>query len=175
MRAALLALLLLAACDQDMVEQPRYEEYEPAALFPDGKVNQTPPPGTVARGELVYQAALYEKPPMSAALLARGKERYEAFCVPCHGWLGDGDGIVVQRGFPSPPSYHIARLRQAPDDYVVKVITEGYGVMYSYAARVPPADRWAIAAYVRALQLSQLAPVAALPDDDRAKLDGATP
>jgi mono/diheme cytochrome c family protein len=167
----LAALLLLAACGGfDMEDQDRYEPYEAAELFPDGSANQQPVPGTVHRGELAELAALAERPPISRALLERGRERFEIFCSPCHGRAGDGRGIVVQRGFPQPPSYHIERLRNAPPSHFVDVITDGWGIMYSYAARVPPRDRWAIAAYIEALQLSQHAVVAELPEGQREKL-----
>jgi mono/diheme cytochrome c family protein len=109
---------------------------------------------------------------MTAALLARGRERYGIYCAVCHDLAGYGQGIVPSRGFPHPPSYHIDRLRKAPASYFVDVITHGHGAMYSYADRVSPADRWAIAAYIRALQLSQDAPAAALTDAERARLGG---
>ncbi|MGH8797704.1 MAG: c-type cytochrome, partial [Caldimonas sp.] len=109
------------------------------------------------------------------ALLLRGQERYTIYCMPCHSPAGDGDGPVVRRGFPAPPSYHSERLRGAPDRHYYDVITHGYGVMYPYADRVAPADRWAIVAYIRALQLSQHAPVAALPPELRAQLPAAAP
>jgi len=173
---ALAFLLLLAACGgRDMKDQDKYEAYEAAALFADGSVMQPPVPGTVARDEPALRAELRTRPPMSMALLERGRERFEIYCSPCHGRAGDGQGIVVQRGYPAPPSYHIERLREASADHVVDVITHGYGVMYDYAARVPPADRWAIAAYVRALQLSQHAELAALPEVDRQKLEEIAP
>src|SRR6185312_14393767 len=108
--------------------------------------------------------------PVTASLLARGRQRFDIYCAPCHGALGDGDGYIVRRGFPSPPSYHIARLRNAPDRYFVDVMTNGYGLMYSYADRVSPADRWAIVAYIRALQASQHAAVAALSPAEKANL-----
>ena len=98
---------------------------------------------------------LTQKPPMSLALVKRGRERFNIFCSECHGSTGDGDGMVVQRGFPAPASFHDARLVNAPDEHFVDVITNGYGVMYSYSDRVPPADRWAIAAYIRALQRTE--------------------
>ena len=91
-------------------------------------------------------------------LLQRGRERFGIYCAPCHGELGDGEGMIAQRGFPHPPSYHIDRLRGAPDRHFYDVMTRGYGVMYPYADRVSPQDRWAIVAYIRALQLSQDAP-----------------
>ncbi|KQU00035.1 cytochrome C [Methylobacterium sp. Leaf469] len=160
-----LALLLpLAACDdQSMRVQKRYRVYGNAALFADGAEARTPPDGTVAQGDLAAEAALRDAPPVDAALLRRGRARYDAICTPCHGYTGHGDGMIVQRGFPAPPSFHEDRLRAAPAGYLVAVITEGYGVMYSYAARVEPRDRWAIAAYIRALQLGQGARVADVP------------
>jgi len=172
--APLLALILLVAgCDDPMVDQAKYEAYEKAELFPDGKTNQPPVPGTIARGQLDYFATLRQRPPLTRALVERGRERFDIFCVPCHGRTGDGDGMIVRRGFPSPPSYHTERLRNAPTEHFVQVVTNGYGVMYSYADRVPPADRWAIAAYIRALQLSQDFPVARLSDEARSRLEEA--
>jgi mono/diheme cytochrome c family protein len=172
---ALLLMLFLSACGDEMADQAKLEVYETTDLFPDGSAQQTPVPGTFARGELDYFAVLAERPPLTEDLLRRGKERYRAFCWPCHGGAGDGQGVVVQRGFPSPPSYHIERLRTAPDRHIMNVIRDGYGVMYPYAARVPPADRWAIAAYVRALQLSQHAALDGLPERDRAHLREVAP
>jgi mono/diheme cytochrome c family protein len=108
---------------------------------------------------------------ITASLLARGQAQFQVFCSPCHGRTGRGDGMVVQRGFKAPPSYHIDRLRQMPIGYFYDVITNGFGAMSDYAAQVPPADRWAIAAYVRALQLSQYAPVGVVPADKRVELE----
>lgn len=99
--------------------------------------------------------------PVTLALLQRGQERYEIYCVPCHSPLGDGDGMIARRGFPHPPSYHVDRLRRAPDRHFYDVMTNGYGVMYAYRDRVSPQDRWAIVAYIRALQRSQGARLAA--------------
>lgn len=155
----------------DMQDQAKYEPYEEAALFEDGSAQQPPVPGTVARGELAALAVLEERPPLTLELLERGRERYTIYCWPCHGATGSGDGIIVQRGYPNPPSYHIPRLVEAPDRHFMDVIRDGYGVMYSYAARVAPADRWAIVAYIRALQLSQNADVAALDDQARSALE----
>ncbi|RKK01262.1 cytochrome c [Pseudoroseomonas wenyumeiae] len=164
MRRALLALLLLAlpGCKPEMTQQKRLDTYGNTSAWPGGAA-RTLPEGTVARGELARQAAGATPPPVDAALLARGQERYAIFCTPCHGAAGEGDGMIVRRGFPAPPSYHIARLRAAPARHFFDVITNGYGVMYSYADRVEPADRWAIAAYIRALQLSRHARVAEVP------------
>ncbi|MEZ2126239.1 MULTISPECIES: cytochrome c [unclassified Sinorhizobium] len=166
---SLLPLLLLSACD-DMNHQPRYDSYERSSLFADGKALQAPPDGTVARDDPELEAALARRPPMTVGLLKRGQERFGIYCVPCHDAGGYGEGTVPARGFPRPPSLHIARLREAPSRYFVEVITKGHGAMYSYADRVAPADRWAIAAYIRALQLSQNAPVADLSPEDRARL-----
>lgn len=153
-RLLLAMTLLLAGCD-DMSRQPRYDSYERSALFADGKALQLPPEGTVARDQPALDAQLRDRPPITAALLSRGRERYGIFCTPCHDQAGYGHGTVVMRGFPQPPSLHDERLRNAPSRHFVEVITNGHGTMYSYADRVPPADRWAIAAYIRALQLSQ--------------------
>ncbi len=149
-----LGLCLLGACRQEMAEQPKYVAFAPSTLWPDGASARPLVPGTVARGALERRAEALTPPPVTPALLARGRERYEIFCAPCHGLDGMGEGRVVARGFPQPPSYHSARLRAAPAQHFFDVITDGYGVMYSYAGRVAPADRWAIAAYIRALQLA---------------------
>lgn len=151
-RAALLPLLL-AACgpDPDMVQQPRLDPYERSELFPGGSAMRHAPAGTAAR-DLPQRLASAERPPITPALLERGRERYGIYCAMCHGPEGRGDGPVVARGFPAPPSYLEPRLRAAPAAHLYRVIGDGYGVMYGYGDRVAPADRWAIAAYVRALQ-----------------------
>jgi mono/diheme cytochrome c family protein len=107
---------------------------------------------------------------ITSQVLDRGRERYDIYCSPCHGATGDGKGIVVRRGFPAPPSYHIPRLRNAPAGHFFDVMTRGYGVMYSYASRVTPEDRWAITAYIRALQLSQDATLSDVPANEIARL-----
>jgi mono/diheme cytochrome c family protein len=149
----LLAPLVLGACHQNltMSDQRKLSELERSDVFRNGKVLQPPAPGTVS-GEQDTANVLTEKPPMTLALVQRGRQRFNIFCSECHGFGGDADGMVVQRGFPKPPSFHEARLVNAPDEHFVNVITHGYGVMYSYADRVPPTDRWAIVAYIRALQ-----------------------
>jgi mono/diheme cytochrome c family protein len=156
-----------------MAKQPRAEVYGPSALFPDGAAMQTPPEGTVARDQASLDQALDRRPAMTPELLARGRDRYQVFCQPCHDPSGSGRGVVPARGFPQPPSYHSQALLQAPTRHFVDVMTHGYGVMYSYADRIPPADRWAIAAYIRALQLSQRVPADKLTPQERQKLGGA--
>jgi mono/diheme cytochrome c family protein len=152
-RVLLMAALALAGCHQNltMSDQKKLAEWERSSVFRNGKVLQMPADGSVSR-EQDLANVLTEKPPMTLALVQRGRERFNIFCSECHGYGGDADGMVVQRGFPKPPSFHEARLVNAPDEHFVDVITHGYGAMYSYADRVPPADRWAIAAYIRALQ-----------------------
>jgi mono/diheme cytochrome c family protein len=142
-----ISALLLAGCHQNltMSDQKKLDEYERSSVFRNGKVLQIPPQGSVSR-EQDLGNVLAEKPPMTLALVERGRERFNIFCSECHGPAGDADGMVV------PPSFHEARLVNAPDELFVNVITNGYGAMYSYADRVPPADRWAITAYIRALQ-----------------------
>lgn len=174
MRASLWVVLALTlwSCDE-MNHQPRYDSAEASTLFADGKSLQAPPDGTVARDAAALDAALTRRPPMTAALLARGRDRFQIYCVPCHDASGYGRGTVPARGFPQPPSFHSDRLRGAPSHYVVDVITNGYGVMFSYADRVAPADRWAIAGYIHALQLSQNADAAELSPEDLAALDAS--
>lgn len=153
MRALWLALpLLLGGCDLSMRHQQRTEKLEQATLWPGGPARGHAPDGTIALDDAARAQALRQPPPLTPALLDRGEERYRIYCSVCHGEHGDGDGMIVRRGFPHPPSFHEPRLRAAPPAHVVAVITRGYGVMYSYADRVEPADRWAIAAYVQALQ-----------------------
>lgn len=184
--------LALAGCErqmQDMYRQPRYEPDVASPLWPDGRADRPPVPGTVAAaaGQLAGTSSARRgrdvpsqwtaadqaqgPPPVSRTLLLRGQERYSIYCLPCHGPLGDGQGPVARHGFPNPPSYHQPRLREAPDRYLFDVITQGHGVMYSYADRVDAQDRWAIVAYLRALQLSQAVPVAQLPPALREKVE----
>jgi mono/diheme cytochrome c family protein len=180
----------LAGCEkhmQDMYDQPRYKPLAESPMFPDGSASQPPVPGTQvhSRGGFastssgrqgIEAAERWDRDehaatnpyPSSTALLDRGRERFDIYCAPCHSVLGDGDGFVVRRGYPAPPSFHSDRLRQQTDRHFVDVIAHGYGVMYPFADRVSPADRWAIVAYIRALQFSQHAPVAALHGDDLA-------
>ncbi|MGN6621359.1 MAG: c-type cytochrome [Sphingomonas sp.] len=148
----LLATALLSGCNLSMKDQAKAGAQSSPALWPGGPARQAPPPGTIAQSDIARAEALVTPPPLTNALIDRGEQRYDIYCTVCHGQRGDGDGMVVKRGFPAPPSFHSARLVAAPPAYIVDVITNGRGMMYSYADRVAPADRWAIAAYVKVLQ-----------------------
>jgi len=174
--------LLLAACQQDMANQPRHEPLEASPFFKDGRSARPPVPGTVARGQLREDDHLYTGKvngqlvttfpfPINRAVMARGQERFGIFCTPCHGSLGDGRGMIVSRGLKPPPSFHIDRLRESPPGHYFDVITNGLGAMQDYSAQIPVEDRWAIVAYIRALQLSQNATVSDLPAAERARLE----
>ncbi len=178
--------LFTAGCRQEMSEQPKYTPLAASDFFADGMSARPLVEGTVARGGLRLDERYYagksgtqpvaEFPlAVTRELLERGRERFNIFCTPCHGALGSGDGIVVQRGFRVPPSYHIDRLRTAPVGHYFDVMTNGFGAMASYASRVPVRDRWAIIAYIRALQLSQQATPADVPAAERPKLLEAKP
>lgn len=162
--AAIVLAPLLAGCGLSMTEQPKLVTYAPSHIWADGASARPLPAGVVAQGDGALATEAATPPPASDALLARGRERFDIYCAPCHGLAGDGDGVIVAHGFPTPPSYHIDRLLAAPPRHFYDVITDGYGVMYSYADRVNPHDRWAIAAYIRALQLSRRATVAQAPE-----------
>jgi mono/diheme cytochrome c family protein len=199
-RLALVAMLFaqlftLSGCERhmrDMYDQPKHLPAGHSPLFADGLSSRPPPQGSVAQtsGDLAatssgrrgvealaiaQRAELQQRlpTPLPADLLQRGRERFTIYCVPCHSPVGDGDGRVVQRGFPSPPSFHIDRLRDAEDRHFYDVVSKGYGVMYPYANRIEPADRWAIVAYIRALQLSQHAPMQQLPASLQAQLNAS--
>ena len=174
--ASLLAALAVAGCRQDMHDAPRYEAFERSEFFGDERSMRPQVEGTVARGQLREDAALFTgksgaafvaRVPMAVtpAFVQRGRQRFEIYCAPCHGVAGRGDGIVVRRGFRVPTSFHVDRLRAQPDGYYYDVITSGFGAMPDYAAQIPVPDRWAIVAYLRALQLSQHASFAALPPE----------
>jgi mono/diheme cytochrome c family protein len=183
--AGLLALGAIAGgCRRDMQDTPRYEPHEASTFFKDGRASRHLVAGTVARGELRNDAAaltgktaegyLSAPPfPLTRAVLEHGRERYDIYCSPCHDRAGTGGGMIVQRGYKPPPSLHEDRLRAVPLGYFFDVMTNGFGVMPSYAPQVPPDDRWAIAGYMRALQLSQHARIDDVPPDDRARLDAA--
>ena len=179
----LLLLCATAGCRQDMHDQPKYESLEASTFFPDGRASRPLVPGTVARGQLREDTHLYEgkvsgKPaetfpfPIDLKTLERGQQRYNIYCSPCHDRVGNGNGMVVRRGFRPPPSYHIERLRKVPPGYLYDVITNGFGAMQDYAAQIPVRDRWAIVAYVRALQLSQNATLNDVPESERPNLRG---
>ena len=162
-----------------MFNQPKVKPLTESDFFADGEAARPLVPDTVARGDLLGDRAFATglgpdgrfvsalPVPLTRRLLVRGRERFDIFCSPCHGRTGDGRGMVVRRGFKEPPSYHIDRLRTQAIGYFFDVMTHGFGQMSGYASQVPPADRWAIAAYVRALQLSQHAPLGDLPARDR--------
>ena len=158
--------LLLGGCDVSMTQQPKYETYAPSRIWPGGGSARGLPKGVVPQEQQARDQAAANPPPVTEALLARGQDRYDIYCSPCHGIAGDADGIVVKHGFPAPPSYFSAALLQAPASTFYDTITNGYGVMYAYADRVSPHDRWAIVAYIRALQLSRHTQVA---DDPQAR------
>jgi mono/diheme cytochrome c family protein len=163
--AVVAAAFGLQACD-NLFTQPKAKAWRPAPTEADrGNWPPLPPAGTIARDE-----APVDPPALSVALLRRGQQRFGIYCAPCHSPVGDGQGVIVKRGFPAPPAFAIERLRQAPTQHFYDVITAGYGAMFSYADRVGLADRWAIAAYIRALQLSQHADLAALGPKLRDKL-----
>jgi len=188
MRAVALASVLLAlaagGCRRDMQDQPKARPLRPSAFFPDGRSERPLVAGTVARervsadpvvatgrqgGDFVREAPI----PVTPALLARGRERYDIYCAPCHDRVGTGAGMIVQRGYRHPPSFHDDRLRAAASGYIFDVISRGFGVMPAYAVQVPVPDRWAITAYIRALQRSQNATLADVPAAERATLEGA--
>lgn len=179
--------LAASACRQDMHDQPKHKPFTGSVLFADHRSARPLVAGTVARGHLNeddhrYRGKVDGKPaeafpfPIDAKILARGRERFLIHCTPCHGAVGDGNGIAVLRGMRRPTSYHIERLQKAPPGYFFDVITNGFGAMFDLADRIPNVDdRWAIVAYIRALQKSQNAVVADVPAQDRAELDNPRP
>jgi hypothetical protein len=182
--SSILALCSIG-CRRDMFQQPSERPLERSDFFRDNRMASRPLPAhTIARGHLEEDEAFYTGKvgtnlvttfpyPVTREVLLRGQERFDIYCAPCHGRTGEGSGMIPQRGYPAPPSYHIDRLREAPVGHFVDVITQGYGIMYSYGARVEPADRWAIAAYIRALQLSRDAKVSDVPGQQQAELEAA--
>ncbi len=173
--AALASIALLPGCRIDMHVQPRQNPLSRSDFFTDQRSERPPVEGTVARGQLHEDAYFYtgkagNNPgdylpfPVTKEVLERGRERFDIYCAPCHSRVGDGNGFVPSRGFARrPPSFHIARLQKAPLGYFYDVITNGFGIMPDYASQIPPADRWMIVAYVRALQFSQNATRADVP------------
>lgn len=162
---------------QDMADQPKNLPLSPSAFFEDGRSERPIVENTVAHGSTSEDTLFVPKEsnvfplPVNQELLERGQSRYKIFCTPCHGLQGDGDGMIAMRGMKHPPSYHQDRLRQATNGYLYDVITNGFGAMYGYSAQIPPRDRWAIIAYIRALQLSRNAKVSDLPAELREKLN----
>ncbi len=179
---ALSLLLLAAGCRQNMHDQHKVKTLGDSPFFADGQGARPLPAHTVPQGDRRVGSAYSgldaaNRPlgtlpvPLTRELLVRGRERYDVFCSPCHDKLGTGRGMIVRRGYKQPSSYHVERLRNAPAGYFVNVITEGFGVMPSYAPQVPVEDRWAIAAYIRALQYSQNARLADLPPEARRRVE----
>lgn len=185
--AAGVALLvaLLVGCRQDMHDQPKIEPYEASDFFADGVGSRVPPANTVSRGDLQADQAFYtgyeadgtvvaELPmELTPELLERGEVRYNIFCSPCHARTGAGNGMIVERGFAQPPSYHEQRLREMDIGYFFDVASNGYGLMSGYEAQIKPEDRWAIAAWIRVLQFSRNAPVDALTSEERQRIAAA--
>jgi mono/diheme cytochrome c family protein len=171
-----------AACRQDMHDAPRIDPYEQTDAFPDGRGMRPIPEGTVARGHLNEDELLYsgkiggqlvdEFPfPVTRQVLDRGRERFNIYCSPCHGRTATGNGMIVQRGLRPPPSFHDAKIRSQPVGYYFDVMTNGFGAMQDYRYQLEAKDRWAVAAYIRALQYSQRATLADVPADKRGELD----
>ena len=178
--AVMLCSLGFVGCEntlrQDMANQPRQNPLSPSDFFADGRSERPAVENTVARGSVQDDSLSVPKDsnafplPISEELMQRGEQRYAIFCTPCHGIQGDGMGMVAMRGMKHPPSYHQDRLRNAPNGYLYDVVTNGFGAMYGYSAQIAPRDRWAIVAYLRALQLSRNAPAGQLPAELREKL-----
>lgn len=185
---ATFSVAVLTGCHTDMWRQTKLKAQGTSAFFADNKADRVPVPNTVPVGYLRENDAYYTGKvgnqlvsqipmPVTSELLRRGQQRYEVFCMPCHGKIGDGQGMIAQRGLAlrrPPATFHTDRLRTMPIGHFYDVITNGFGVMYSYASRIPPEDRWAIAAYVRVLQLSQYANRGQLTPDDLRKLQENT-
>jgi mono/diheme cytochrome c family protein len=172
--APLALAVILVGCRQDMHDQPRFKSLAKSDFYADQRSARNPVEGTVARGQLhedvyFYTGKVGANPgnylpfAATAEVVARGRERYNIYCAPCHSQVGDGRGMIVQRGFQAPPTLHQTRLRNAPLGYLFDVITNGFGAMPDYASQIPPRDRWAIVAYIKALQLSQSATAADVP------------
>jgi hypothetical protein len=179
------ATVILAGCQQEMTDQPRIDPLEHSDFFADERASRPFPEGVVARGMLRDDDHLYRgrtgtelsttfPMPVTRDVIIRGQERYNIFCTPCHDHVGTGNGMAVRRGFRrGPPSLHVDRLREAPHGHFFDVITNGFGAMNDYAMQIRPEDRWAIVAYIRALQFSQAAPITDLSDQDRQQLERA--
>lgn len=180
--AAILPLMLLmVACRQDMQDQPKYKPLGSSRFFADGRDARPIPAGTIARDELNDTDSFHtggdngtflDTIPLrvDSALLRRGQERFDIYCSPCHGRTGDGNGMVAQRGVKIPADFHTDRLRSVPPGYIYQVIKNGYGAMGDYGDQIPVNDRWAIVAYVRALQFSRDATLNDVPEQERGEL-----
>jgi mono/diheme cytochrome c family protein len=179
--ACFAAALLSAGCHSDMYDQPKHEPLEATSFFDDGRSARPLEPGVIAREEPATIGPretgragndLVTKLPMDLTedLLSRGAERFTIYCTPCHGRTGEGDGMIVLRGYRRPPSFHTDRLRGLPIGHIFEVQTQGFGVMPPYRKQIPADDRWAIAAYVRALQLSRHAPADELTSEEQKQL-----
>ncbi len=179
---ALAAGLAITGCHEDMYQQKKYKTYTINPFFPDSLSERQLVPGTIVHttepdDELLSTGMVNGKAvdsfpfPVTREVLLRGQDRFNNFCTPCHGRTGYGNGMVVQRGFPAPPSYHTDSVRVLPAGFYVDVMTRGFGRMYPFASRIHPKDRWAIAAYIRALQFSQHAALAGLPENQRKRIE----
>lgn len=179
---AVSSLVGLVGCRTEMYDQPRYDTYEPSSFFEDGLSARPLVQGVVPRGwartdEHLYFGRVGSELASSFPfaidedVLDRGRTQFNVFCSPCHGGTGDGQGMIVQRGMPKPPSLHEPRLREVPVGHIFDVISRGYGAMYGYAQRIKPRDRWAVVAYIKALQLSQNAPIDILDETDRQRVE----
>jgi mono/diheme cytochrome c family protein len=183
--AIALGLIVLAGCRQDMQDQPKYIPLRPSSFFDDDRSERPLIEGTVARGHLNDDVALYTgmgpdgKPvdtfpfPVTKDVMARGQQRYDIYCAPCHDRTGNGNGMIVRRGYKKPPAYSSPEVMGRSNGFIYDVITHGFGAMPDYAAQIAPHDRWAIVAYVRALQASETATINDVPPGERAKLEAA--
>jgi mono/diheme cytochrome c family protein len=176
------SFMVVVGCRQDMHDQPKYVPMRESTFFTDARSARPIVAGTVPRGELREDTLLYSGKingqdadvfpfAIDDRVMARGRERFNIYCSPCHGRTGQGDGMIVRRGYRHPPTFHQDRLREAPVGHYFDVITNGFGAMPDYAAQIRAQDRWAIVAYVRALQLSEHATPADVPPDRRGDLD----
>jgi mono/diheme cytochrome c family protein len=177
----LLVVFTASACRRDMQDQPKYTPLQPSSFFPDGRSARPIPQNTIARGHLDDDDAFHlgavngtflDTVPLalSRPMLDRGRQRYEIYCAPCHSSIGDGNGMIARRGFKNPANFHSDRLRQAPPGYIFQVITNGYGAMPDYSNQINVNDRWAIVAYIKALQLSRNATAADVPPEAKSQL-----
>ena len=186
MLLAVLCVVLVAGCRSDMNDQAKYKPLAASDFFADGRASRPPVPGTIARGHLDEDMHFFTGRvdgqlvtafpfPVTREVLQRGRERYNIYCTPCHDRVGNGNGMIVRRGYKQPPSFHIDRLRDAPVGHYFDVMTNGLGGMPDYAAQIPVRDRWAIIAYIRALQLSQRASPGDVPPEILRKMKQEAP